>query len=220
MPHHRTKPHRKWNSSKFRKKPQFRVPRELRWEPGAMGGWMWGGSDETDAIRTIHTALDSGINLIDTAPILRLWTFRRRSSARRLLLEARRKDNGPSPPRLDLIGPTGKPFRNASRARIVYEVEQSLPAACKTDVIDLYPQVHWPDPEYARSAEGRGCDGCHSTGPEKFAPIGRPAIFKPRSDGRVPCRSTAAHRSTRPTNLPSSAAIEQDVLPYCPRSQT
>jgi aryl-alcohol dehydrogenase-like predicted oxidoreductase len=34
-----------------------------------MGGWMWGGSDEKDAIRTIHAALDSGINLIDTAPV-------------------------------------------------------------------------------------------------------------------------------------------------------
>src|ERR671934_2932633 len=35
----------------------------------AIGGWMWGGSDETDAIRTIHAALDRGINLIDTAPV-------------------------------------------------------------------------------------------------------------------------------------------------------
>jgi aryl-alcohol dehydrogenase-like predicted oxidoreductase len=35
----------------------------------AIGGWMWGGSDESDAIRTIHAALDRGINLIDTAPV-------------------------------------------------------------------------------------------------------------------------------------------------------
>jgi aryl-alcohol dehydrogenase-like predicted oxidoreductase len=34
----------------------------------AIGGWMWGGSDENDAIATIHAALDRGINLIDTAP--------------------------------------------------------------------------------------------------------------------------------------------------------
>lgn len=34
-----------------------------------MGGWMWGGSDETKAIRAIHAALDAGINLLDTAPI-------------------------------------------------------------------------------------------------------------------------------------------------------
>src|SRR5437588_10457958 len=35
----------------------------------AIGGWMWGGTDERESIRTIHTALDKGINLIDTATV-------------------------------------------------------------------------------------------------------------------------------------------------------
>src|ERR1700688_2519177 len=35
----------------------------------AMGGWMWGGTDERESIATIHAALHQGINLIDTAPI-------------------------------------------------------------------------------------------------------------------------------------------------------
>ena len=35
----------------------------------AMGGWMWGGTDEGESIRTIHEALDRGITLIDTAPV-------------------------------------------------------------------------------------------------------------------------------------------------------
>src|SRR5476649_3014861 len=35
----------------------------------AIGGWMWGGSDEAESIKTIHAALDRGINLIDTAPV-------------------------------------------------------------------------------------------------------------------------------------------------------
>ena len=30
---------------------------------------MWGGTDERESIRTIHAALDIGINLIDTAPV-------------------------------------------------------------------------------------------------------------------------------------------------------
>ena len=38
----------------------------------AIGGWMWGGTDENESIQTIHTALDRGINLIDTAPVLSL----------------------------------------------------------------------------------------------------------------------------------------------------
>src|ERR1700746_1498044 len=35
----------------------------------AIGGWMWGGSDEAESIRTIQHAVDMGINLIDTAPV-------------------------------------------------------------------------------------------------------------------------------------------------------
>jgi len=35
----------------------------------AMGGWMWGGTDEAASIDAIHAAIDAGINLIDTAPI-------------------------------------------------------------------------------------------------------------------------------------------------------
>jgi methylglyoxal reductase len=35
----------------------------------AIGGWMWGGADEAQAVEAIHAALDRGINLIDTAPV-------------------------------------------------------------------------------------------------------------------------------------------------------
>ena len=35
----------------------------------AIGGWMWGGADEGEAIRTIQEAVDRGITLIDTAPV-------------------------------------------------------------------------------------------------------------------------------------------------------
>jgi diketogulonate reductase-like aldo/keto reductase len=34
----------------------------------AIGGWMWGGTDEAESIRTVHEAVDRGITLIDTAP--------------------------------------------------------------------------------------------------------------------------------------------------------
>src|SRR5215467_622976 len=34
----------------------------------AMGGVQWGGTDDDASVRTIHAALDRGINVIDTAP--------------------------------------------------------------------------------------------------------------------------------------------------------
>jgi aryl-alcohol dehydrogenase-like predicted oxidoreductase len=35
----------------------------------AIGGWMWGGTDEEESISTIHAALDQGITVLDTAPV-------------------------------------------------------------------------------------------------------------------------------------------------------
>jgi aryl-alcohol dehydrogenase-like predicted oxidoreductase len=35
----------------------------------AIGGWMWGGTDEAQSSRTIHEAFDRGVNLFDTAPV-------------------------------------------------------------------------------------------------------------------------------------------------------
>src|SRR4051794_35181947 len=35
----------------------------------AIGGWMWGGTDEAESIATIRAAVESGISLVDTAPV-------------------------------------------------------------------------------------------------------------------------------------------------------
>ncbi len=34
----------------------------------AMGGWMWGGTDEEDSVAAIQASIDDGVTLIDTAP--------------------------------------------------------------------------------------------------------------------------------------------------------
>src|SRR6201989_1179281 len=35
----------------------------------AIGGGMWGGTDEAESIATIRTAFEHGINIVDTAPV-------------------------------------------------------------------------------------------------------------------------------------------------------
>src|ERR1700712_810310 len=35
----------------------------------AIGGWMWGGNDDRDAIAAIKASIDNGVNTIDTAAI-------------------------------------------------------------------------------------------------------------------------------------------------------
>jgi aryl-alcohol dehydrogenase-like predicted oxidoreductase len=108
----------------------------------AIGGWMWGGTDEAESIRTIHTALERGITLIDTAPV---YGFGRSEEiVGKALAEGGRRAGVVLATKVALDWKNEQPFRNASRARIVREIDDSL-RRLRTDVIDIY-QIHWPDP--------------------------------------------------------------------------
>ncbi len=107
----------------------------------AIGGWMWGGSEEKESIETIHAALDRGINLIDTAPI---YGFGRSEEIVGKALVGYRRERAVIATKVGLDWRDGQPMRNASRARIFKEIEDSL-RRLRTDYIDIY-QVHWPDP--------------------------------------------------------------------------
>src|SRR3984893_5215899 len=108
----------------------------------AIGGWMWGGTDETESISTIRAALDHGINVIDTAPA---YGFGRSEEiVGKAIAEGHLRDKVVIATKVGLEWQDGKVFRNASRGRIMREIEDSL-RRLRTDYIDIY-QVHWPDP--------------------------------------------------------------------------
>ncbi|MCJ7544421.1 MAG: aldo/keto reductase [Phycisphaerae bacterium] len=122
----------------------------------AIGGWMWGKQDESDAIAAIETALDEGVTSIDTAPVYgfgyseeiigRVLSGRKRQAVQLLTKYGLRweKQEGEfffEPP--DTTGRPVKIFRNARKADVIAECEQSL-QRLRTDYIDLY-QCHWRD---------------------------------------------------------------------------
>jgi aryl-alcohol dehydrogenase-like predicted oxidoreductase len=172
----------------------------------AIGGWMWGGSNENDAISAIHAALDRGINLIDTAPV---YGFGRSEEivGKALAIGGRRK-RAFIATKVGLDWKDGKPFRNASKARIVEEAENSL-RRLQTDVIDLY-QVHWPDPHTPIAEVAEAMGELHKAG--KIRAIGV-SNFSPAQMEEF--RKVAPlHAAQPPYNL-FERAIEGDVLPYC-----
>src|SRR5438046_10045516 len=100
----------------------------------AMGGWMWGGTDDDAAIRTIHAALDRGINLIDTAPV---YGFGRSEEiVGKALSEGHLRSRVLIATKAGLEWSGARVFRNASRARILQEVEDSL-RRLRTDHLDV-----------------------------------------------------------------------------------
>jgi aryl-alcohol dehydrogenase-like predicted oxidoreductase len=108
----------------------------------AMGGWQWGGTDDDESVRTIHTALDLGINLIDTAPA---YGFGHSEEVvGRAIAERGRRDEVILATKGGLERVGDLLYRNGTRRQLFEEVEVSL-RRLRTDYIDLY-QVHWPDP--------------------------------------------------------------------------
>jgi len=106
----------------------------------AIGGWMWGGTDEKESIAVIRRALDSGINLIDTAPV---YGFGASEEIVGKALADGYRHKAVIATKVALEWRDGKVFRNSTPARIRQEVEDTL-RRLRIDYIDLY-QVHWPD---------------------------------------------------------------------------
>jgi len=108
----------------------------------AIGGWMWGAqSDLDESIRTIRSAVERGITLIDTAPV---YGFGRSEEIVGMALSGGLRRHALIATKAGLDWRDGNVRRNSSPARIRKEVEESL-RRLRTDYIDLY-QVHWPDP--------------------------------------------------------------------------
>ena len=107
---------------------------------GTMMFGAWGNTDHDDSIRIIHSALDAGINFVDTADV---YSAGESEEIVGKALKGRRDD-------VVLATKLGVPMdddpnhRGGSRRWIMQEVESSL-RRLDTDWIDLY-QLHRPDP--------------------------------------------------------------------------
>jgi methylglyoxal reductase len=125
------------------------------------GGAVWGGgSDDAESVKTIQAALDSGINLLDTAPAYG-WGHSERLIAKAIV---GRRDEVLLATKCGLWWDDGRGsyftefngkslYRSLRPDTIAIEVERSL-RDLATDRIDLY-QVHWPavEPEKTPIAE-------------------------------------------------------------------
>jgi aryl-alcohol dehydrogenase-like predicted oxidoreductase len=171
----------------------------------AIGGWMWGGTDEAQSIATIRSAVERGVTLIDTAPA---YGFGRSEEiVGKALAEAGLRDKVQIATKVGLAWKDGTVFRDSRPARIRKEVEDSL-RRLRTGVIDLY-QVHWPDfetpiTETARTLEDLRREGkIRAIGVSNYAPAQMQAF-----------RAVARLDAVQPPYNLFERIIEADVLPY------
>lgn len=122
----------------------------------AAGGWMWGGTERSEAVKAIRSSYDAGVTSIDTAPIYGqglseeivgeaikdiprdkvqiLTKFGMRWDLAKGDLAMHSKDNNGNA--IDI-------YKYAAKDSIIKECEDSL-KRLGTDYIDLY-QIHWHD---------------------------------------------------------------------------
>ncbi|MEE8042290.1 MAG: aldo/keto reductase [Pseudomonadales bacterium] len=173
------------------------------------GCWEMGGTygpiDEDQVIRAIHTGLDLGINLFDTAEV---YGF---GQSERLLakgLADKRKD-------IVLVSKFGVGYRasggrarDGTRARMMQSIETTL-EALNTDYLDVY-LVHWPDRETPYEETMRALEDLVQQGKTRFVGVSN---FK--------AEEIADCMTARPVEVGQygyhlfDRRMELEVFPYC-----
>ena len=175
----------------------------------AIGGWMWGGTDEGQSITTIRSAVERGIALIDTAPA---YGFGRSEEiVGKALAEGSLRDKVQIATKVGLNWKHGSVFRDSRAGRLRKEIEDSL-RRLRTDRIDLY-QVHWPDLETPIAETARTLEDLHreckirAIGVSNYSPA-QMDVF----------RAVASLDAVQPPYNLFEREIDADVLPYAKRT--
>ncbi len=171
----------------------------------AIGGWMWGGTDEAESISTIRAAFDHGINVVDTAPV---YGFGRSEEIVGNALADGLREGVLIATKVGLEWHDGKITRNASRDRIMREVEDSL-RRLRTDRIDIY-QVHWPDPSVPIAETAGAMRELYEQGTIRAIGVSNFSV-KQMDEFRA---ASPLHVLQPPYNL-FERGIEAEILPYC-----
>ena len=160
---------------------------------------------EAESIRTIHAALDQGINLIDTAPIY--GEGRSEEIVGKAVRQYGQRNKVLLATKVGIDWTTGRIERNSTRQRILQECEDSL-RRLQTEYIDIY-QLHWPDPRVPIEETAATLRELYEQG--RIRAIGV-SNHSPEQMARF---ETVAplHAIQPPYNL-FEREIERDVLPY------
>ena len=172
----------------------------------AIGGWMWGGTDEKESIKTIHKALDKGVNVIDTAPVYGFGTSEKIVGD--ALKQYGNRDKVIVTTKVGLDWLNDKVFRNASWKRVRQEVEDSL-RRLQTDYIDVY-MIHWPDPLVPFKETAEVMDNLMKEGKIRSIAVSN----YDEKQMEIFSHTAPIHVAEPPYNM-FEREIEKDIIPHC-----
>src|SRR5688572_31268698 len=190
----------------------------------AIGGWMWGGQEESDSIAAIQASIDAGVTTIDMAAIYGMGyseeLVAKAIKGRRDRVQIATKcgmrwdapasgDQGTDPwPNKDNAGRDVVVRKNSRPDSIIHECEQSL-RRLKTDYIDLY-QIHWPDVSTPVEESMRAMVKLKEQGKVRAIGVSNYDVQWLRNAEKV-----TKLASNQPPYSLMQRKIEREILPYC-----
>ncbi len=199
----------------------------------AIGGWMWGGAEESAAIKAINASLDLGITTIDTAPI---YGFGKSEELVGQALKGIARDKyqiltkygmnwrtAKGEYYFDTVDNNGKPlkvYKYSGREAVLKDCEDSL-RRLQTDYLDLL-QIHWPDgttpisetmeaiAKLLEQGKIRAAGVCNYTVSQVDEALKTVKIVS----NQVPY--SLIHRNIEKDILPQALAKRMSILPYSP----
>jgi aryl-alcohol dehydrogenase-like predicted oxidoreductase len=199
----------------------------------AIGGWMWGGAEEKEAIRALQVAYDEGITTIDTAPV---YGFGKSEELVGQAMEGISRDRYQILTKFGMNwmseegefyfstvnngGKEVKMYKWASPKKIRQECEDSL-RRLRTDYIDLY-QIHWPDNTTPIPETFEAVQRLISEGKVKAAGVCNYNVDQveealqiiPLASNQVPY--SMINREIEKNVMPQAVARGMSIIPYSP----
>lgn len=186
----------------------------------AIGGWMWGGTDDDNAVAAINAAIDAGMTSIDTAPMYGFGHSEevvgkaiagRRDQVQVLTKYGMRWDLEQGQFWFKTNMPDGKevPIHRCAKAHsIVEECQRSL-KRLGTDYIDLY-QCHWRDNTTEVEETMKAMEKLLADGKILAAGVSNFTVEEIQA-----CCKVVPLASNQPPYSMLRREIEADMLPHC-----
>lgn len=175
------------------------------WAIGGEWEWGWGTQDDQKSIKTIHKALEMGINWIDTAAVYGL------GRSEKVVSEAL-KQTSYTPhifTKCGLVWDDDKKVHNAlKKESVLNEVEASL-KRLDVETIDLY-QIHWPNPDQDIEEAYQVLAEIQKAGKIRYLGVSNFSVEQMQRVGKI-----AGITSLQPPYSLLFPEVEQEILPYC-----
>jgi aryl-alcohol dehydrogenase-like predicted oxidoreductase len=189
----------------------------------AIGGFMWGGTDDSDALAAIQRSIDLGVTSIDTAPVygfghseeLIARAIRGRRDKVQILdkygLRWQDEEGVFHFQMADAAGKMHRIYKNSRPRRVREECEASL-RRLGTDHIDVY-QCHWRDAQTPLEETMDAVARLIREGKVLAAGVSNFSVEEIEE-----CRKIVPIACDQPAYSMILREAEEDILPYCLRN--